>query len=499
METMIPILIQVAITWLTETSIIVASSLAVTNSVSFNTLLSAISWSSNSCIRLEAISRFSLRYLEVLFLPLVVRRARVSFTCFATSSSLTSCLITGFLKRSLLLFLRLLLPPWLLPPPLLPPLPCTFGLWAAKPEVATLFTSTFSLLIRFRFFLFPAASTLSFTPPFCSFESSLRISLMIASFINFFWSWRIFSFSSRSRRFSSFDFFLGRVDWFNAARSIWPITLIFAPNSGWRILNISSSLEVSFSTSTVVSGAISADTAFTGCSMLLCSSAFTGATSTFGSSLITSSTTFSTSAGCFSTIGSGSFTGSGFTASGCFTGSACLTGSTCLATGSAWTGATTSSTFTSGSFFTSGWATGRSSTVSFFCSGSFSTFSVLRPFNLSKSIFPTGLNFGRASSGTTVLITSSDFGFSGCFSKPSIDTDALLRSLFWRSWMKRSDSSLRFLSVLNSFTSIAYCSSLILVLGLASTVCPFFCRNSTTVAIPTFKSLVTLFNLIVIF
>ena len=30
------------------------------------------------------------------------------------------------------------------------------------------------------------------------------------------------------------------------------------------------------------------------------------------------------------------------------------------------------------------------------------------------------------------------------------------------------------LSVLNSFTSIAYCSSLILVLGLASTVCPFF-------------------------
>ena len=65
--------------------------------------------------------------------------------------------------------------------------------------------------------------------------------------------------------------------------------------------------------------------------------------------------------------------------------------------------------------------------------------------------------------------------------------------------MKRSDSSLRFLSVLNSFTSIAYCSSLIFVLGLASTVYPFFCRNSTTVAIPTFKSLVTLFNLIVIF
>lgn len=36
-----------------------ASSLAVTNSVSFNILLSAISWSSSSCIRLDAMSRFS--------------------------------------------------------------------------------------------------------------------------------------------------------------------------------------------------------------------------------------------------------------------------------------------------------------------------------------------------------------------------------------------------------------------------------------------------------
>ena len=489
-----PILIQVAITWLTETSIIVANSLAVTNSVSFNTLLSAISWSSSSCIRLEAISRFSLRYLEVLFLPLVVRRAKVSFTCFATSSSLTSCLITGFLKRSLLLFLLLLLLllPWLLPPLLLPPLPCTFGLGAAKLEVATLFTSTFSLLIRFRFFLLPAASALSFGPLLACLASSLRISLIIASFISFFWSWRIFSFSSRSRRFSSFDFFLGRVDWFNAARSIWPITLIFAPSSGWRILKTSSSLGASFSSETTSVDA----TASTGFSSFLCSSAFTGASTFFGSSLITSSTTtFSTSAGFGSATGSGCFTTIGSAGVGA--------------------GATTSSFFTSGSFFSGSFftsgsttgrsatigrsTTGRSTTVSFFCSGSFSTLSVLRPFNLSKSILPTGLNFGRASSGTTVLITSSDFGFSCCFSKPSIETDALLRSLFWRSWMKRSDSSLRFLSVLNSFTSIAYCSSLIFVLGLASTVYPFFCRNSTTVAIPTFKSLVTLFNLIVIF
>ena len=40
--------------------------------------------------------------------------------------------------------------------------------------------------------------------------------------------------------------------------------------------------------------------------------------------------------------------------------------------------------------------------------------------------------------------------------------------------------------------------SVILVFGFASTVYPFFCKKSTTVVIPTFKSLVTLFNLIVI-
>ena len=113
-DTMIPILIQVAITCVTETSIMLANSLAVTNSVIFSTLLSAISRSSCSCIRLFAISRLSLRYLEVLLLPLEVRRAKVSFTCLATSSSLTSCLMIGFLKRSLLLLLRLLL--FLLPP-----------------------------------------------------------------------------------------------------------------------------------------------------------------------------------------------------------------------------------------------------------------------------------------------------------------------------------------------------------------------------------------------
>lgn len=46
--------------------------------------------------------------------------------------------------------------------------------------------------------------------------------------------------------------------------------------------------------------------------------------------------------------------------------------------------------------------------------------------------------------------------------------------------------------------SSSNCSSVIFVFGFASTVNPFFCRNSTAVVIPTFKSLVTLFNLIVI-
>ena len=45
---------------------------------------------------------FSFRYLAALFLPLFVRRANVSFTCFATSSSLTSGFTTAFLKTILI-------------------------------------------------------------------------------------------------------------------------------------------------------------------------------------------------------------------------------------------------------------------------------------------------------------------------------------------------------------------------------------------------------------
>ena len=168
-----PMLIQVAITCVTEISIMLANSLAVTNSVSFNILLSAISWSSSSCIRLDAMSRFSLRYFAPLFLPLEVRRAKVSFTCFATSSSLTSCLITGFLKRSLFLFLPAC---WLLPP-CWPPFRRSFP---PRWKLDALLISTFSLLMRTRFFL-PLASLPSFV-----LLSSRRISLIMASFISFF-------------------------------------------------------------------------------------------------------------------------------------------------------------------------------------------------------------------------------------------------------------------------------------------------------------------------
>ena len=83
-ETMIPILIQVPITLVTGTSIMLARSFAVTNSVSFNTMLSRSSCSSSSCSRRDAASRLSRRYFApfVLVFPLLVRRAKVSFICF---------------------------------------------------------------------------------------------------------------------------------------------------------------------------------------------------------------------------------------------------------------------------------------------------------------------------------------------------------------------------------------------------------------------------------
>ena len=182
---MIPMLIQVAITLVTGTSIILANSLAVTNSVIFNTLLSSCSISSSSSWRFITLSRFSLRYLEALLFVLLVRRAKVSFTCLATSSSLTSALTTGFLKRSLLNFP---LPLWLLFGLLFPPLPELLLSLRWLLLLLLLFVlpaaviSTRSLLIRLRFFFLP--SSVAFPAPGLAIFSSLfLISLIIASFI----------------------------------------------------------------------------------------------------------------------------------------------------------------------------------------------------------------------------------------------------------------------------------------------------------------------------
>ncbi len=102
-----------------DTFIIVASSLTVTNSVTLSVERSCTERSISSFMRSAAASRLSRRCLAPVFLaPLAVRRARVSFTCFETSSSLTSVRTTGF---GPLLFLFLLRRPspglgWFWPP-----------------------------------------------------------------------------------------------------------------------------------------------------------------------------------------------------------------------------------------------------------------------------------------------------------------------------------------------------------------------------------------------
>ena len=147
--TIMPMLMHVPITFVTGTSIMVASSLAVTNSVSLSTLLSALASSICSSCCARACSRFSLRYLAPFeAFVLLVRRASVSFTCFATSSSLTSGLMAACALR-LRSFCRLLppcaLPPCALPPWLLPRRPLPPWGW-----LAAAFTSTFSLPMRLR-------------------------------------------------------------------------------------------------------------------------------------------------------------------------------------------------------------------------------------------------------------------------------------------------------------------------------------------------------------
>ena len=72
----------------------------------------ALASACSSCRRSCTASRFSLRYLApFLFWPLLVRRARVSLTCLATSSSLTSMERTGAFGFCLF-FLPLFFPPW---------------------------------------------------------------------------------------------------------------------------------------------------------------------------------------------------------------------------------------------------------------------------------------------------------------------------------------------------------------------------------------------------
>ena len=192
-----------------------ANSLAVTNSVSFSILLSSISKFSCSSKRSEANSRFSLRYLAPLLLVLLVRRAKVSFTCLVTSSSLTSCLTIGLRKRSLFFLPLLLLPS-------LRSLCSPSRLRLKSPSRAAFLISTFSLPIRLRFFFTSCLLSLKLF----SFSSlSLpRISLMMSSFIWRRWFWRCFSRSSRSFFLSSLLFFLGRVDVFSRSRSTWPTT-----------------------------------------------------------------------------------------------------------------------------------------------------------------------------------------------------------------------------------------------------------------------------------
>ena len=134
---------------------------------------SCSSRSNSSFIRSATASRLSLRYLALLLLaPLAVRRARVSFTCFETSSSLTSGRTIGLGAALPLFLLRRpspglgwfwapgrfcppcpgrFWPPWPPCPPCLLPPPCALPLGA-------LLTSTFSFCRRLRLCLPPATN-----------------------------------------------------------------------------------------------------------------------------------------------------------------------------------------------------------------------------------------------------------------------------------------------------------------------------------------------------
>ena len=384
MEAITPMLISVEITWVTPTFIIVASSDTVTNSVSFSILLSLrsalASAESFSCTA----SRFSLRYLApfLVWLCLLVRRASVSFTWRATSSSFTS---SGFwLRLRLLLFLPAAAFPALLPPPLR-----GLGCW-----LTAALMSTRSLLMRWRF---------------------RRSPLLVPCL----------ALSSRSLRFSSLLFFLGRVLWFRASRSILPSTFTLG------------ALRIFFS--------------------LL-------SWNTLGSSLVSASAT----AGCAaSSWGSGSVVaadcaveaGSAWVSAGAgaAAGGACGSASTALgasSTGSAGTGLTAAA-FVSGAF--SGWGATVSGAAGF-CP------------RWSRSILPRGLYCWRTFDSSRLSARWSSFLVSTRF--------------FSLGFLKSFSASLRTAaSCLKASTSAAYCWSLSLKLRSAFTSPSsfFFSRNSTAV------------------
>ena len=184
-ETNRPRDIHVPMILFTGTFIMLARSLAVTNSVSLSILdCSCASMSSISCFS-RSNSRRSRLYLEELFLPLGCwRRLSVSFNAFSTSSCVAS--------RGWFFLFLLYLPVWLR---------LSSGSTLAAP-----------LLIRSRLRFSAAACC-------CALAAS----------------WR----ASRSLRFSSLDFFAGRVEVSIESRSILPTTL------GWFFTSCLPSVNIS--------------------------------------------------------------------------------------------------------------------------------------------------------------------------------------------------------------------------------------------------------------
>ena len=185
--------------------------------MSFRILLSALASRRSSSARACCCSRFSLRYLAPL-LPfcLFVRRASVSFTCLATSSSETSTFtslalrLRSFAARFEPCCWFWLLRFWLFPalgwllllPPSLRRLPWLF--FPALGWLAALFTSTRSLPMRARFLRCPLCPAAALVVP--------AAALFVCAP------------ALRSRRRSSLVFFLGLVVALIALRSMVPST-----------------------------------------------------------------------------------------------------------------------------------------------------------------------------------------------------------------------------------------------------------------------------------